>query len=151
MLLLIGSTLLAQTTYASVNFSSGKVITKGVEDYNSSSCTLEDRYDSSYHLKMFRGSSFSFSVQIPDDVSSASISLRHLTSLAAGEPGNAPITMYINNKKVTKWTTLDSSYQDDKIDVSNYLRAGSNTIELDYASNSGDSGYWLKYIQLYIW
>ncbi|HOY85063.1 MAG: hypothetical protein LHW45_06550 [Candidatus Cloacimonetes bacterium] len=134
----------------SVDFSSGSVKTEGVEDYSSSGCRIEDRYDSSYHLYMFQGSSFAFDVDMPGGVTSASLRIRHLTSASGSEEGYAPVSLYVNNSKVANWSSLGGSYQDDYYDISSYLNSGSNRISLNYSSGSGETGYWVKSIKLVI-
>jgi len=132
----------------SIDFSSGSVNTQGIVDYNSSNSNIEDRYDSGYHLYMYRGSSFSFVVNIPDNVSSARLKIRHLTSMSGSEAGYSPISLYVNGKKAANWSSLNGSYQDDYFDIYRYLNSGNNRIELSYASDSGSTGYWINSIQL---
>jgi len=133
---------------ASIDFSSGSVDAQGIVDYSSSNCRLENRYDSRYHLYMFRGSSFSFNVNMPSDASSASLSIRHLTSASGDQSGYSPITLYINGNRVANWSSLNSSYQDDDFNIQSYVNAGNNRIKLEYSPDSGSTGYWIKSIRV---
>lgn len=133
---------------ASINFSSGSVNTRGIADYNSSNCSLENRYDSSYHLYMFRGAIFSFNVNMPSNASSASLSIRHLTSTSGDQSGYSPVTLYVNGNRVANWSSLSGSYQDDDFNIQRYINEGSNLVKLEYSSDSGSTGYWIKSIRV---
>jgi len=140
----------AQQTYVSVNFSSGKVATDGVSNYSNGG-TIEDRYDDSHHLKLFRGQSFSFQFRVGHSVSRATLKLKHLSSASQGKAGQTPVSVYVNGSKVASWRSLSAGYQSDDVNISKYLRHGTNSVELRYSSGSGSTGYWLKYAQVYIW
>jgi hypothetical protein len=154
MLVLIGvlCTLLvfAQNKFISVNFSSGKSVTDGIDGLKTSGI-LEDRYDDSYHLKLFRGEYLTFSFNVPMNSLSGRIEIKHLTSASGDKDGSSPVTLYFNNNRVTSWDNLGKAYTTDKIDISEFLKQGNNKIDINYNDQGGSSGYWIKFIHIYTW
>ena len=150
-LFVISGNINAQRKYISINFSSGDISTSGVSDYSTNSCSIEDRYDDDYHLKLLRGSWFEFKFYISSNPSSAELQLKHLSSYAGNQAGITPISVFINDKKLISWNQLEPHYTTNKIKVGNYLKSGNNTIRIQYSSSGGTTGYWLKYIHVYVW
>lgn len=142
----------AQTAYASVNFSSGEVVAKGVESYALNSCKLEDRFDDTHHLYMFSGDTFSFTVKFSETPKKVVVKLKHLSSADAKtkEAGKTPVSLYVNGERAKSWESFSAGYEVGEITIRS-IKEGENMFELRYANEGGTTGYWVKYIQVYVY
>ena len=142
----------AQSAYASLNFSSGQVVASGVESYSQNTCKIEDRYDDTHHLYLFAGDTFSFTMNFSEAPGNVSLKIKHLSSAdgSTGQAGKTPVSLYVNGQQATSWESLSAGYEVSEIRITG-LSAGQNTFELRYANDGGTTGYWVKFIQLYIY
>lgn len=131
-----------------LDFSGRRVSGEGVSSFNMGNCYLEDRYDNSNHLYMFRGRSYSFNFNLSTRPQNAQLTVRHLSSSANGQAGITPVTMYVNRERAARWRQVEAGFTDTTIPIENYLREGENTVSFEYDSNDGNTGYWQKFVRI---
>lgn len=131
-----------------LDFSGWRINHQGLSSLDSGSCYLENRYDNSNHLYLFRGYSYSFGFNLSRKPSNARLTVRHLSSGANGQEGVTPITLYVNKNAVARWRQIGGGYSDSTVSIEDYLKEGENKVSFEYASNEGTTGYWQKAVRI---
>jgi len=131
-----------------MEFASSKIASDTISSYNLSGCRLESVYDSSNHLLLGRGQSYSFEFKLYGRPDIATLEVKHLSSASKGKAGITPVTLYINQNKVKRWRQLEAGYTTSKLSIEKYLCSGKNTVTFAYDPDEGTTYYWQKYVAI---
>lgn len=131
-----------------LDYSGASITSSGVKSFNGGNTYLENRYDDSNHLYLFRGSSYSFDFDLSERPLRTVLRVRHLSSASHGQPGITPVTLYVNGETAAKWRQLAAGFEDTKYDISSHMKTGRNTIAFAYDDSEGTTGYWQKWVRV---
>jgi hypothetical protein len=161
---LLPASLLAQSSTASLDFSSGGVVVKGITSYAMNRCRLEDLGDKNRRLRLFTGNKFTFIVSFSAPPKQVNIKIDHSFAEDASKLApkirppvrrssdksvgkQAPVTLYVNGEVARSWEKFIGPFKEEDITIEN-LKEGENKFELRFADESGTSGYWIKSIKI---
>ena len=82
-----------------------------------------------------------------DIYSTATLRLRHLTSMLYPKPGYAPIDIIVNGTKITEdYSPPSGNYMTDDFDITPLMKDGKNTVRLNF--KDAKSNYWIQNLQV---